>query len=131
MQVHYFGCGVVQAASAKENNQGTYVGAVAIKIGDVSIEIVGNNLTTIQGTSQLSYAPDYYNDMAMGPFELAGSTATVIVERESVPTNGLWKTYHQDRQLLASGALLYRWTITTSDGVLIHSHGSSLSLIHI
>merc|ERR1719440_1524983 len=85
------GCGLVQALSAKADNQGTYVGAVAIKIGDVSIEIVGNNLTTIQGTSQLSYAPDYYNDMAMGPFELAGSTATVIVERESVPTNGLWK----------------------------------------
>jgi len=55
--VHYFGCGVT-----KGDSTGTYMGAIAVNIGSVSIEIVANDLSVVGGAT---YDVDYNNDKAV------------------------------------------------------------------
>jgi hypothetical protein len=118
--VHYFGCGVAQGDST-----GTYMGAIAIKIGSVSIEIVANDLSVVGGTT---YDVDYDNDKPMGPYSVHAGSTTVSIEREAITSDKLWKAQGSDKRREAKGIMLYRWTISTPEGLVIHSHAAMLKI---
>ena len=59
IEVHYFGC----ASSTKKGAKGTYIGAIAVKVGDALIEIVGNSLSHANAeghaSHDLNFSPDH------------------------------------------------------------------------
>ena len=63
--VHYFGCGLrPDIAATSQFPKGTYMGALAVKIGSKQIEIVANDLSVVGGES---YQVDWHNDKPLGP----------------------------------------------------------------
>lgn len=119
-EVHYYGCGVQDPTNSKWP-MGTYVGALAIKIGDKVIEIVGNDLSIVGGDS---YSIDYDNDKVLGPIEVSASSTTITIEREVMAIEELYKAAYLDQTKEAAGELLYRWTVTTPKGFQLHSHAA-------
>ena len=117
-EVHYYGCGVQDPASTARP-MGSYLGALAIKIGDKTIEIVGNDLFVVGGDQ---YEIDYNNDKVMGPFEVSATSTTITIEREVIATEDLYKATYLDQTKEAAGEMLYRWTVTTPSGFQLHSH---------
>jgi len=117
-EVHYYGCGVTEKEGSGVK-PGTFVGALAVKIGDKVIEIVGNELSVVGGDR---YSFDYENDKVFGPIEVSASSTTITIEREAMPIEDLYKAKYADQQKIAAGELLYRWTITTPKGFELHSH---------
>jgi hypothetical protein len=125
-EVHYYGCGKV-AKKVKNAGfaAGVYMGGLAMKIGTVNIEIIGNSLHVIGGEK---YEINYYNDKPLGPFIHKAGSTTVTILREAITTDDLWKAQATDRGREAKGKMLYRWTISTTDGVSIHSHASKVAV---
>lgn len=118
--IHYFGCGIALNERGSSNfPQGTYMGALAIKIGDTQIEIVGNDLSVVGGAS---YSIDWHEDKAMGPFEVAAGATTVTIAREAITTLDLHKAQWRDAVKEGLGHFLYRWTVSTPEGLQVHSH---------
>ena len=117
-EVHYYGCGVQDPASTA-HPMGSYLGALAIKIGDKTIEIVGNDLSVVNGDH---YKVDYNNDKVMGPFEVSAASTTITIEREVIAIEDLYKAMYKDQKKEAAGEMLYRWTVTTPSGFQLHSH---------
>ena len=120
--MHYYGCGVQDPASTARP-RGSYLGALAIKIGDKTIEIVGNDLSVVNGDH---YKVDYNNDKVMGPFEVSAASTTITIKREVMAIEDLNnrrrpRTY-LDQTKEAVGEMLYRWTVTTPSGFQLHSH---------
>ena len=121
-EVHYYGCGIdTQYAVTPEFPHGTYIGALALKIGDTSIEIVANDLSVVGGAS---YAVDWKNDVAMGPYTVEAAATTITILREAITVYDLHKAQYQDLKATSDGKMLYRWTISTSSGLVVHSHAT-------
>ena len=116
--MHYYGCGV-QDPTSSERPDSAFVGALALKIGDQTIEIVGNDLSVAGGDH---YKIDYNNDKVMGPFEVSAASTTITIEREVIAIEDLYKAMYKDQKKEAAGEMLYRWTVTTPSGFQLHSH---------
>lgn len=121
VEAHYYGCGV-----ASGSNQGTFVGAMALRIGTVTIEIIGNDLTVVGGTT---YNIDYDDDKVVGPIVLDATATTVTIEREVITTSDLAVAQRNDNKAEAAGRFLYRWTISTTSGVVVHSHAAKVAIV--
>jgi hypothetical protein len=126
-EVHYYGCSK-RPEKVKEGGfpRGVYIGAVAIKIGTVAIEIIGNDLTVI---GDKTHDVNYYNDKPLGPFTYDATATTVTILREPITTDDLQKAQGSDKGREARGKMLYRWTVSTASGVVIHSHAAKLGVV--
>jgi hypothetical protein len=126
-EIHYYGCGVTaerKALGTMSTPDGTYIGALAIKIGLQVIEIVGNDLY-VAGSSGKKYEIDYANDKSLGPYTLNAGNTMITIEREGIITaDKLNKAQGSDKKRLDAGGMLYRWTIYTAHGFILHSHAS-------
>ena len=58
----------------------------------------------------------------MGPYEIDAGATTVTIQREAITTLDLHKAQWKDAQRESQGHFLYRWTITTPQGLQVHSH---------
>jgi len=122
--VHYYGCPVNLDYNAK--NYGTYTGALAIQIGSAKIEILGNKLTA----NGIAYTTNYDDDGPQGPYELNATVAMVTVEREAITTADLTGGEGDNKASAkkeAKGIQLYRWSVYSNTGLLVHSHASKVS----
>jgi len=127
-EVHYYGCGIVTAAQATAKfPHGTYIGALAMKIADTTIEIVGNDLSVVGGAS---YSVDWNNDAAQGPYTVEASSTTITIMREQITVYDLHKAQYKDLKATSDGQALYRWSITTSNGMIVHSHAVPNKVTH-
>lgn len=123
-EIHYYGCGIDGAKETAKFPQGTYIGALAMKIGDTSIEIVGNDLSVVGG---MSLKVNWEDDAAMGPYAIDAAATTITIVRESITVDDLHKAQYQDKKATSAGKMLYRWSIATSSGLTVHSHAVPLT----
>jgi hypothetical protein len=128
-EVHYYGCAVEpEVQKTALFPKGVYMGALAVKIGTVTIEIVGPQLKILGGAywGALHDFDPTVKDEAMGPFTVTSGTTQLTIEREAITSDDLWKAQHHDLKKEALGVLLYRWSISTDQGLIIHSHATKV-----
>ena len=76
IEINYYGCSIRANGTTADGYHGSFIGAIAIRIGIIVVEIVGNDvrITSDDGLGAMNYDVEWGKDHQTGPITVRAAT---------------------------------------------------------